>query len=164
MNISLIGMPGSGKSSVAPFLSAALGSEWVDTDELIEKSYGKIADIFKNSGEKRFRAIEKEIIKSLSDIKNMVIATGGGCVLDPENVEILKSLGKVVYLKTEVSVLVGRIKRDGSRPLVSGDPEKRLSALYAARDALYCAAADIVVGTDGLSAQGVAKKISESIK
>ena len=94
----------------------------------------------------------------------MVIATGGGCVLDPENVEILKSLGKVVYLKTEVSVLVGRIKRDGSRPLVSGDPEKRLSGLYAARDALYCAAADIVVGTDGLSAQGVAKKISESIK
>lgn len=164
MNVSLIGMSGSGKSSVAPVLAAALGLNTVDTDGIIEKNYGKISDIFKNYGEKRFRDIENGVIKSLSDCKNTVIATGGGCVLNPENVKMLKNLGKVVYLKTGVQILAKRLNGDATRPLIQGGTAEKLCALYTERAALYEAAADVVVLTDGLKIGEVAKKIIGSIK
>lgn len=164
MNISLIGMPGSGKTSVAPVLAAALGMEWADTDGIIEKNYGSIADIFKNYGEERFRALETETLKSLGGLTNTVIATGGGCVLRPENVKILKSYGPVIYLKASVRALAERLRGGGPRPLLEGGAEKKLAALYAARANLYKAAADAVIRTGGLSAEETVQKILEKIK
>lgn len=163
MNLILIGMPGSGKSSAAALLAARLSFKVADTDELIEKSYGKISDIFSKYGEARFRLTESRVIKSLAGSKNTVIATGGGSVLNPANVKIFKSLGKTVYLKAEASTLLKRLEGDVSRPLLAGGKEKLL-AMYSERRSIYEAAADISVETDGLTLNEAVNKIMESIK
>lgn len=163
MNIILTGMPGSGKSTVAPVLAARLGMNSCDTDDMIEKKYGPVSAIFAKYGEAGFRKTESEIISSLSGIKNTVVSTGGGCVLDPRNVKIFKEIGITVFLKAEAETLFNRLKGCKDRPLLSGGRDK-LYSLFAARAPLYASAADITVETDGLTAEAVALRITEMLK
>ena len=114
-NIVLIGMPSSGKTTIAKELSKLLSREAYDSDEEIEKAHGKITDIFKNEGEQAFRDYETEAIKALSSKTGVIIATGGGAILREENVKALKRNGKIVFLNRALEDLTPT----ASRPLSS---------------------------------------------
>ncbi len=164
----LIGMMGSGKTVTARRLAALLGYEFSDLDDMIEKKSGStIAQIFSEKGEPFFREEEATILKavSLPSAPSKVVATGGGIVLRPENVERMHSTGKVVFLKTSLETLWQRVKQNKERPLLAGnDPKQVLAKIFAERAALYEKASDFSVDTDGQKAESVARKIFETLK
>ena len=126
--------------------------EFIDTDEYIEKKYNKlIKDIFRESGEEAFRNMETQAVRELADsCDNCVISVGGGLPVRDINRRLLKELGIVVYLKTEVDELVKRLSKDTSRPLLAGgNLREKIESLMTAREALYKDAADVIVKTDG---------------
>ena len=164
MNIILAGMPGCGKSTVAAKLASVCGYTVVDTDELIVREYGEISKIFEEYGEPYFRSLEHEVIKKIGNTGNKIIATGGGCILNDENVKLLKAGGKIIYLKTSIEVLAERLKGDTARPLLKGDIEGKLKRLCEARTAIYENIADITVATDGRSIDEIVKEILEKMK
>ena len=159
MNIVLFGMMGCGKTTVAAELSRLTGMEQTDTDAEIVKEYGRIADIFEKYGEARFREIETQTVARISSRDNIIIATGGGCVLNSANVEYLKRNGKIFFLQTRAETLVKRVEGDTERPLLAGGAEKRINELLPARTPKYLAAADYVVDTDGAEPEEIALKI-----
>lgn len=139
-NIVLVGMPGSGKSSVGRILSERLGREMVDTDALIVKKAGmEITDIFAKYGEKHFRDIESEVIRDIADKTGLIIATGGGAVLRDENVMELKHNGKMFLLDRPVDNLVAT----PDRPLA--DSKEKIMQRYMERKPIYEACCDIVI-------------------
>lgn len=137
-NIVLIGMPGCGKSTIGKRLAAQQGKKFVDTDDLVEQKAGKsIPDIFAQEGEAAFRALEAEVIETVGKENGQVIATGGGSVLNLENVRNLKQNGTVVFIKRDLD----KLAKEG-RPLsIGGD----LAEMYEKRLPLYKAAADTVM-------------------
>ena len=153
-NIVLVGMPGSGKTTVGGELAALLGRELVDTDELVERKAGRsIPDIFAVSGEAAFRDLEQKAVFDAGSMQGKVIATGGGAVLRPENRLSLAANGFVVYLRRDTD----RLAREG-RPLsLAGD----LAAMLAARDPVYSAFADLITTNSG-DPKTVATKIAEA--
>ena len=153
-NIVLIGMPGSGKTTVGGELAALLGRELVDTDELVERKAGRsIPDIFAVSGETAFRDLEQKAVFDAGSMQGKVIATGGGAVLRPENRLSLAANGFAVYLRRDTDCLA----REG-RPLsLAGD----LAAMLAARDPVYSAFADLITINSG-DPKTVATKIAEA--
>ncbi len=159
MNIVLCGMMGCGKTTVAAELSRLTGMEQTDTDAEIVKEYGRIADIFEKYGEARFREIETQTVARISSRDNIIIATGGGCVLNSANVEYLKLNGKIFFLQTRAETLVKRVEGDTERPLLAGGAEKRINELLPARTPKYLTAADYVVDTDGAEPGEIALKI-----
>ena len=159
MNIVLCGMMGCGKTTVAAELSRLTGMEQTDTDAEIVKEYGRIADIFEKYGEARFREIETQTVARITSRDNIIIATGGGCVLNSANVEYLKRNGKIFFLQTRAETLVKRVEGDTERPLLAGGAEKRINELLPARTPKYLAAADYVVDTDGAEPEEIALKI-----
>lgn len=164
MNIVLIGMPASGKTTVAEILGRALGTEVFDTDALIVKKHGEINKIFDKFGEEHFRNLESEAVKEVAKNTNAVISTGGGCPIRKENVQALKKGGKIIFLRTSVTELIRRTEGDGTRPLLKGEREERLKSLLSARTPAYESAADFTVDTDGLAPEEIAKKITEFIR
>ena len=127
-NISLIGMPGCGKSTIGKLLAARTGKIFVDTDSEIEKCYGmSIAEIFKKYGEKEFRDAEKQVVNELGKRSNLVISTGGGVVLDPENYLPLRQNGKIYRLKRDLNLLA-----TNNRPL-----SKNLNEMSEIREPFY---------------------------
>lgn len=159
-NVILIGMPGCGKSTVAAVYWRKYAEQTWDTDEVIVRLYGDISEIFAEHGEEYFRNIETEVLRRVCADKDCFISVGGGCVLRKENVRIMKSDGnKVVYLRTQLATLEERLKTDASRPLLQGDLGGRLKKLFAERSAIYEDAADIIVDTDGLSAEQIFENI-----
>ncbi|MCY3771406.1 MAG: 3-dehydroquinate synthase [Gemmatimonadetes bacterium] len=141
--IVLIGFMGTGKTAVGRRLAGVLGVPFVDTDTLIEeKTATSIPTLFKTRGETGFRAIEKEVIHGLADGERRVIATGGGAVLDPDNFDMLKSLGSVIHLSARASTILARTKGDaGVRPLLAGDdPLERIRSLQRERAPAYARA------------------------
>ena len=164
MNIVLIGMPASGKTTVAAALSKTLGLKVLDTDALIVEKHGEINKIFEKFGEEYFRDLESEAVQEVAKNTNAVISTGGGCPLRKENVLALKKTGKIIFLRTSVSELILRTEGDGTRPLLKGEREERLKSLLAVRTPVYEEAADYTVDTDGLTPEDIAKKITEFIK
>ena len=139
-NIVLIGMPGSGKSSVAAALGRRLGRTAVDTDQLIARQTGmSAAEIIRKQGEEAFRALESDVIRALAPRHGLVIATGGGAVLQPENVRALRHNGRLVWLDKPLAALTA----DDDHPL--SDTEEKLARLYAERTPIYRAAADAVI-------------------
>ena len=163
MNIILAGMPGCGKTTVAEVFEKR-GATVLDTDALIVARYGQINSIFAEHGEEYFRNAETQAVKDVCGLDGVVIATGGGCPLRSENVRLLKTNGKIVYLKTGVETLLKRVEGNTDRPLLAGQTRARLEKLLSERRSVYESAADITVETDGLTPQAVADKITESLK
>ena len=149
----LIGMMGSGKSSVGDVLARRLGRTLVDVDVLIEAAAGRsIAQIFADEGEASFRTWERAAIQKASAVPGAVIACGGGAVLDPDNVASLRAAGTVVWLQVSPEVAARRLGSDEGRPVlraISGELAERLRTLIARRADAYAAAADMVVDADG---------------
>lgn len=155
MNIALIGMPASGKTSVGKVLSQKLNKTFVDSDDEIVKTENKtISEIFEISGEVYFRNVEKNVIKDISMLNSRVISTGGGAVLNPENIESLKANSRVYFLDRPLDMLI----TTSDRPLSSNraDLEKR----YKERYELYKASADVIID-GGKTVEDVAKMIEE---
>jgi shikimate kinase len=145
----LVGMMGAGKTTVGRQLAKRLGKAFYDADREIEARTGvRVAVIFDIESEAGFRKREAELIEQLTAMSDIVLATGGGAVLDPRNREHLRTRGFVIYLHALPQALWQRTRADKSRPLLQGgDPRERLEALYAERDPLYREVADLVVET-----------------
>jgi shikimate kinase/3-dehydroquinate synthase len=146
-NIILIGMMGAGKTTIGRALASHLDKEFVDSDHEIQKRTGvKIPVIFEIEGEAGFRKRESEVLAELTERKNIILATGGGAVLNPENREILRRSGIVVYLRASVGDLYRRTQHDKNRPLLqTQNLYARLSELYTQRDTLYRETAHVVI-------------------
>ena len=149
--IFLVGPMGAGKTSVGRQLAGALELDFVDADHEVERRAGvDIATIFEFDGEAGFRRRERLLIDQLTQRDGIVLATGGGAVLDPDNRRALAERGLVVYLDTSVAEQLRRTRRDRARPLLqSSDRRATLEKLYQERDPLYREVADIVVETNG---------------
>ncbi|SES89195.1 shikimate kinase /chorismate mutase [Natronincola peptidivorans] len=160
-SIALIGFMGTGKTTVAMDLSEKLEMEYVDVDILIqEKMEMTIGEIFENYGEGYFRKIEKDTIKELSQRNNIIISSGGGAVLDQENIINLKKNCKVVLLKAAAETIIKRIKGDNTRPLVKGKMHlEHIKDLLDQRKAAYHEAADIIIDTDDKIFDDISKEI-----
>ena len=161
-NIIFIGMPGSGKTTVAN-LCKQQGKKVFDTDEYIESHNGKISEIFKKYGEEHFRKLETDAVREICKNDNSFISTGGGCVMREENVRIFKNSGKIVYLKASKGTLLKRLEGDFSRPLLAGNKAERLEELFEKRAPVYERVADIIVQTDGLTPKEVLENIFDKI-
>lgn len=164
-NIFLIGPMGAGKSAVGRYLARTLHLSFVDSDNEIESRTGvDIPFIFEKEGETGFRKREAAAIDDLSKMDGVVLATGGGAIVDTDSRSRLGGRGFVVYLFTSVDQQVERTQKGRERPLLdSDDPRATLESLLAARDPLYREIADLVVETDGRKVKSVANEIIEQI-
>jgi shikimate kinase len=165
-NIVLIGFMGSGKTAAGKRLSEKLNVAFADIDELIEKEQGTtIADIFSGSGEKHFRDLEKEMAARISrEAEEKVIATGGGIVLNPENMANLRQRGVIIWLSVSPETVYQRTKMNRDRPLLSGaSPKKKIEELMKLRRHLY-SKADFKVETSDRSIDEVAEEILNLLK
>lgn len=149
MIVSLIGLPGSGKSTVGRQLARRLHCPFVDSDHVLEERLGcSIRAYFEREGEERFRDMEQAVLDELTQRPDSVVSTGGGAVLRPANRVNLKSRTQVVYLKSSPDELFRRLRHDTNRPLLQvADPLGRLRELYAVRDPLYRETAHFVIET-----------------
>lgn len=156
---------GSGKSAVGKQLARDLGLDFVDSDAEIEKRTGvDIAYIFEKEGEAGFRTRECEIITELAKRDAIVLATGGGAVLEPDNRGLLTECGTVVYLETTIEQQLERTRHTRHRPLlVDRDPETVLTELMAVRAPLYEEVADITVKTGGRRVGAVVGEIRKAL-
>lgn len=145
----LVGLPGSGKSTVGRHLAKRLGVPFLDSDHVIEERLGcSIRDFFEREGEDRFRDIESEVLDELTRRSGVVLSTGGGSVLRQANREWLHQRGQVVYLRSHPEEIFRRLRHDRVRPLLQvADPLQRLRDLFAARDPLYRETAHFVIET-----------------
>jgi shikimate kinase len=165
-NVYLIGPMGSGKTAVGRRLAALLGKQFYDSDAEIEKRTGvDIRYIFEKEGETRFREREREVIAELTALDGVVVATGGGVILDAANRERLTKTGAVVYLETTLETLVRRTKAAKTRPLlINDDPRNVLERLMVVRRPLYEGAADLRIETTGRQVRAVAAEIQQRLQ
>lgn len=170
MNIIMIGPRASGKTTVGRILSMWMDMPFLDTDEQIEKQKGiSIADMVELYGWPYFRALEKEIISTLSGLNHFVISVGGGAVLDSENREILKKNGFIILLTARPDILIERMKRDHStnksRPSLSGKGIlEEVKEVLSKRDYIYKTFSDLEIDTSDLNTHEVAKQILINLK
>jgi len=164
-NIVLTGFMGTGKSEVSKELSKILGWAVIDIDAEIEKLQGmKIAEIFKQFGEPKFRDIETEVIKSFSKNKNVIISTGGGAVLRQENMDSLRENGVVICLSAAPETILKRTSSNNDRPLLQVEnPLKKIKELLKFRMPYY-EKADIMINTENKTPLKVAEEIIEKVR
>lgn len=165
-NIFLIGMMGAGKTTVGRLLAKRLDKRFVDSDHEIEARTGvKIPVIFEIEGEAGFRKRESQVLAELAEEPGLVIATGGGVVLAPENRACLASHGLVVYLAVPPFHLWERTRNDVNRPLLQVEnPRKRIEELHALRDPLYREVADIIIAGGRMSQSAVLRQIEKELQ
>jgi len=165
-NVFLIGPMGSGKSAVGRHLARLLRFFFHDSDADIEARTGvDIAFIFEKEGEAGFRLRERESIERLTRLDGVVIATGGGAVIDGDNRRMLAERGTVVYLETSIGQQLERTRHGRHRPLLNDtDPKEKLVELMRHRALLYAEIADITVSTDGRRVQVVAEEIHRELQ
>jgi len=162
-NIFLVGPMGAGKSTVGRQLARALGRDFFDSDKEIEKRTGvSISWIFEMEGESGFRVREQKVIDDLSQLKEIVLATGGGAVLSDDTRRVLRSRGHVIYLSASADQLFRRTAKDKSRPLLQTEnPKQQIIDLLTERSPLYQGVADIELRT---GEQSISHAVSEVIK
>jgi len=150
-NIFLVGMPGAGKTTVGRQLARRLQRKFVDADHEIEVRAGlKVPLIFAQQGEAGFREQEARVIKDLAAQSNLIVATGGGAVLRPENCVAMKQSGLIVYLRVAPRVLFERTRHDTNRPLLQvANPMMKIEELFTQRDPIYQDVSDLVVTSGG---------------
>jgi shikimate kinase len=160
-NLFLVGMMGAGKTTVGRLLARRMKRAFLDSDHEIERRCGvPVPVIFDIEGEPGFRAREAQLIAELTAREGVVLATGGGAVLDAENRRCLAARGTVVYLHAPPANLYERVRHDKNRPLLATpDPLAKLESLYAERDPLYREVADLIVDTGMQSAQTLARHL-----
>lgn len=165
-NIFLIGPMGAGKTTTGKELAKALGMVFVDSDLEIERRTGAtIPLIFELEGEPGFRAREHAMIDELTQHENIVLATGGGAVLDPANRDHLTQRGIVVYIRASIEHLYKRTAKDHHRPLLkTADPKAKLRELMEMRAPLYESIANLVLDTDGHTPKWIVRKILEHVR
>lgn len=165
-NIFLVGPMGAGKTTIGKYLAQQLKLRFCDSDAEIEVRTGAdIPWIFDVEGEQGFRDREQQVIDEMTRWDDVVLATGGGVVLRPENRRALGARGFVIYLRATVDEQVRRTRRDRRRPLLQqGDPEQILRDLMAVRDPLYREIADLVIETDGCSPKTVAQRLVRELQ
>lgn len=161
MKITLIGFMGSGKSSIGKSLSQKLNLPFIEMDDQVLKRSGRnnINEIFNTDGELRFRELEIEIAKKLKEIKNAIITTGGGIVMNKIIIDFLKSNGRniIVFLDTEFETIKNRLKNNYDRPLFSNMKEAKI--IFDVRQPLYRIFADIVIKTDNKSVENISQEV-----
>ncbi len=158
-NIILVGLMGTGKSTVGKALAERLGWLFVDSDERIEQvEKKKISDIFAESGEPAFRKVESRVIAELAQGSEQIIATGGGAVLAEENRIVMKENGLVVALTATADEIIARVSGDTSRPLVQGNVAERVQAIMESRKHAYDFA-DVHIATTGAAVSEIVEAI-----
>ena len=165
MRVFLVGPPGAGKSTVGRHLAACLQATFFDLDEVVQERAGAdIPWIFDVEGESGFRDRESAVVNDFASRDNVVIATGGGVVLRPENRTVMSSASTVVYLEASLSTLVNRTEGKIKRPLLVGkDVRKVLQEIMAVREPLYREVANITVASTGGSSKSLAGVIAEKL-
>ena len=163
MNIVLIGMRGSGKTTIGKLLAKRLGKRFIEMDELIVQRLGQsIPEIVNRYGWEKFRDVEEEITREVAGWDNVVNATGGGVVTREENIRELKQKGKLVWLKANTDTLLRRIGNDQSRPSLTGkSPREDMEAVLAERSPIYQRVADFIVDTEGKMPEEIAEAIAK---
>ena len=164
--IFLIGMMGAGKTTIGRILARCLGREFVDLDHAIEAKCGvRISVIFEIEGEEGFRRRETAQLDECSAQAGIVLATGGGAVLAPQNRELLKSRGTVVYLRADAEELFRRLERDRTRPLLqTPDPQARIRELLTLREPLYQDTASLTLESGTMTATQAAKTLVNQLQ
>jgi shikimate kinase len=160
--IVFVGPMGAGKTTIGKILAKELGFQFYDSDKEIEKKTGaNIPWIFDVEGESGFREREAAVIKELSELKRVVLATGGGAMMRPENRDAVTKSGFVIYLNTSVDQQYQRTHKDRNRPLLQGkkDPYQVLSELYEVRDPVYRTVADLIIETDKKALKTIVRDI-----
>ncbi len=165
-NIYLIGPMGAGKTTLGRYLARELGLEFYDSDKEIETRSGvNIPWIFDVEGEEGFRDRETRILDELTQLRNIVLATGGGAVLRPENRAFLSARGVVIYLKTSIEQQLSRTKKCKNRPLLQTENvREKLLQLKNVRDPLYTSIANLILETEQYSVGSLAEKIINYIR
>lgn len=165
-NLFLIGMPGSGKSTLGRLLAKRLDKQFYDTDAELERRLGvTIPVIFELEGEPGFRDRESVIVIEFAGFTNVILATGGGAILRPSNRDALKQNGTVLYLHASPDTLWERTRRSKHRPLLqAADPQARLNELYTFRDPIYREVADFVVESDSDQAVRLAQRLEQQMR
>jgi len=165
-NIVLVGFMGTGKSVVGRRLANALGCDFMDMDRVIEQRQGKsVPQIFSEQGEAAFRKMESEVVGELSRRTGCVIATGGGAVLNPDNLTQLRQGGVLVALQARPEVVLKRVgKRAGDRPLLGGEnPLSKIKSLLMERADAY-RDVDVTIDTSDLSTEEVVHRIKQQVE
>jgi shikimate kinase len=164
-NILLVGMMGAGKTTVGKSLASYLNKTFIDSDHEIQKRTGvKISVIFEIEGEAGFRKREAEMLRELLKINNIVLATGGGVILNKENRELLKQNGTIVYIRATVDELWNRTRHDKSRPILQTlDLQAKLAELYDQRDPIYRETAHVIVESGKQSIHQMVKLIAQQL-
>ena len=165
-NIFLVGLMGAGKSTVGKQLARRMKLDFYDSDRVIVERTGvPVATIFEIEGEQGFRDRETQVLAELSEYSGCVIATGGGSLTRPENIEIIKRNGKLVYLRASAEKLYSRIKHDKARPLMQTDnPLQTLRDLLAERESTYLGSSDIVIRTANQKVGVILHRIEQALK
>jgi shikimate kinase len=165
-NIFLVGLMGAGKTTIGRQLSKLLDRPFVDSDQEIEQRTGvRIPVIFEVEGEAGFRQRERAMIAELTARRGIILATGGGAVLDADNRRRLKENGLVVYLRAAVADLLARTRHDRNRPLLqTADPRQKLEQLLAQRDPLYREVADLILDTGQQSANQLTRQLERELR
>ncbi len=164
-NLALVGFMGTGKSSVGRLVASLLNFEFVDTDELIERSTGhRIADIFAQHGESHFRQLETETLKSLETHRNLVISTGGGSVVDPQNLASLRTHSYLICLWVSPEGIYKRVRHQTHRPLLlDPDPLAKITSLLKEREPAY-RQADLLINSELRSLRDLAHHVVYSFR
>ena len=165
-NVFLVGMMGSGKTTLGRALAQRLELPFADTDRvLVERTGVPVATIFEFEGEEGFRRRESAVLAELAQGEGRVVATGGGAVLSAANRELMRAGGTVVYLRARLEHLWERTRHDASRPLLAtADPRATLAALLEARDPLYREVAHVVVDTGAQSATTLVSRVVAALR
>jgi len=158
----LVGLPGVGKTTIGKAAARHLGRPFLDFDQEIERRSGmEVREIFRLQGEDHFRSLEFALTEELSATGGMVLSPGGGWITQAKSVELLRSAGRIIYLRATPEAVARRLRRVETRPLLAGrDPVVALRELYEKRRALY-ETADAVIDTQRLARQQLIAKVVE---